>query len=365
MYKNKSIAVVVPAYNEEIQIKLVIDQMPDYVDRIIIVNDCSTDQTAQVVKSYLIESEKRPLLNPKSLIEESVYSQADIMIQKLNAEEINYFAPSEVVNDDETNDRIILINNLVNTGVGGAIARGYKWCKDHEIDCTAVMAGDAQMDPAELIDIISPVVEENVDYVKGNRLKHPTASLIVPRTRFFGNATLSILTKIASGYWHISDTQTGFTAISKSALNQIKLYKIYKRYGMPNDLLVRLNIASCSLKEVGIKPIYNVGEQSKMRPMRVIPSISWLLLRSFGRRLWVKYLFRDFHPLFLLYNLGFLLLTAFIPVLLYMIPIIFRPGESVSISVMFIAAFLLITGLQSLFFAMWMDIGDNQKLYKY
>ncbi|MBT4727091.1 MAG: glycosyltransferase family 2 protein [Bacteroidetes bacterium] len=365
MYKNKSIAVVVPAYNEEIQIKLVIDQMPDYVDRIIIVNDCSTDQTAQVVQNYLIDSDKRPLPNPKSLIEESVYSQADIMIQKLNAEEINYFAPSEVVNDDEDNDRIILINNLVNTGVGGAIARGYKWCKDHEIDCTAVMAGDAQMDPAELIDIISPVVEENVDYVKGNRLKHPTASLIVPRTRFFGNATLSILTKIASGYWHISDTQTGFTAISKSALNQIKLYKIYKRYGMPNDLLVRLNIASCSLKEVGIKPIYNVGEQSKMRPMRVIPSISWLLLRSFGRRLWVKYLFRDFHPLFLLYNLGFLLLTAFIPVLLYMIPIIFRPGESVSISVMFIAAFLLITGLQSLFFAMWMDIGDNQKLYKY
>jgi glycosyltransferase involved in cell wall biosynthesis len=365
MFKNKTIAVVVPAYNEEVQIKLVIDTMPDYVDRIVIVNDCSKDKTAEVVLDYISKAEKHPLPEIDNEIANTVYSQADEMIQQLNQEEIKYFTPSEVVNSDEQNDRIILINHLENAGVGGAIATGYKWCKDHEIDCTAVMAGDAQMDPAELIDIITPVIEEDVDYVKGNRLKHPTASLIVPKTRFFGNATLSILTKIASGYWHISDTQTGYTAISKSALNKIKLYKIYKRYGMPNDLLVRLNIASCSLKEVGIKPVYNVGEQSKMRPMRVIPSISWLLLKSFFRRLWVKYLFRDFHPLFLLYNLSFTLILAFIPALIYMIPRIFSPGETVSVSVMFLGAFLLIIGVQSLLFAMWMDIGDNQKLYKY
>ncbi|MBL6964299.1 MAG: glycosyltransferase family 2 protein [Bacteroidetes bacterium] len=365
MYKSKTIAVVVPAYNEEKQIQLVLDHMPDYVDRIVIVNDCSTDKTEEVVLNYIQQSDKHPLPENNQKIKESVYSQADLIVQKLNEEEINYFPPSKVINSDEKINRIILINNLVNTGVGGAIARGYKWCKDHHIDCTAVMAGDGQMDPSELIDIITPVVEDEVDYVKGNRLKHPTASLIVPRSRFFGNATLSILTKIASGYWHISDTQTGFTAISKSALNQIKIYQIYKRYGMPNDLLVRLNMASCTLKEVGIKPVYNVGEQSKMRPVRVIPSISWLLFRSFFRRLWVKYLFRDFHPLFLLYNLSFLLLISFIPALIYMIPKIIRPGETVSVSVMFISAFLLITGLQSLFFAMWMDIGDNQKLYKY
>jgi glycosyltransferase involved in cell wall biosynthesis len=157
---------------------------------------------------------------------------------------------------------------LQNGGVGAAIARGYKWAKDHGFDCTAVMAGDGQMDPDELESICLPVIEDGVDYVKGNRLIHRSALLVIPKVRFFGNSILSILTKLASGYWHVSDTQTGYTAISNKALNAIRLYDIYKSYGMPNDMLVKLNIAFCSLKEVEIKPIYDIGEQSKMKILR-------------------------------------------------------------------------------------------------
>jgi glycosyltransferase involved in cell wall biosynthesis len=285
-------------------------------------------------------------------------------VQEQMKKELELFPAAEVVNEDDTdNNRIILINQQKNLGVGAAIARGYKWCKDHGIDCTAVMAGDGQMDPDELEHICKPVVEEGIDYVKGNRLIHRSSLFVIPKIRYFGNSILSILTKIASGYWHISDTQTGYTAISNEALNSIRLHKIYKNYGMPNDMLVKLNIAFCSLKEVEIKPVYAVGENSKMKVWKVIPKISWLLFKSFFKRLWRKYLFRDFHPLFLLYNASFVLLLVAIPyaIKILRLTIIQTPINPVT-ALAFL--FLFISGFQSLLFAMWMDIQDNERLYK-
>jgi glycosyltransferase involved in cell wall biosynthesis len=255
------------------------------------------------------------------------------------------------------------ISNINNCGVGSAIARGYKWAKDHGIDCTAVMAGDGQMDPAELESICTPVINEGIDYVKGNRLIHRSALLVIPKIRYFGNSVLSILTKIASGYWHVSDTQTGYTAISNKALNAVELHKIYKSYGMPNDLLVKLNIAYCTIREVEIKSVYDVGEQSKIKIFKVIPTVSLLLLKSFFKRLWYKYLFRDFHPLFLLYNLAFLLLLLWLPYLLKVATAMIY-NHNVSFETLFAFTFLGISGAQSFLFAMWMDIQDNERLYK-
>ena len=103
---------------------------------------------------------------------------------------MEYFIPSEIANANPESDRIILINNFKNGGVGAAIARGYKWCLDNNIDCTAVMAGDGQMDPAELETICLPVINEEIDYVKGNRLIHGGARLIIPKTRYLGNSIL-------------------------------------------------------------------------------------------------------------------------------------------------------------------------------
>lgn len=367
MLSNKTVAVVVPAYNEESQIGMVIDSMPDFVDRIVIVNDKSKDKTLEKVKEYFNQQPNQTDVtltsNLEKKIERTVYNPAEIVVHEQNKKELDYFTKSEVLNESPDKERIILINHIENGGVGAGIATGYKWCKDHDIDCTAVMAGDGQMDPGELESICLPVIEEEVDYVKGNRLIHRSAWLVIPKVRFFGNSILGILTKIASGYWHVSDTQTGYTATSLTALKSIRLYDIYKSYGMPNDMLVKLNIAFCTMREIEIKPVYNVGEESKMKIFKVIPKVSWLLVKSFFKRLWIKYLFRDFHPLFLLYHFAFvLLLLSFYP--LAKIAVDFFQGENVTFQSLIAFVFLIITSLQSFLFAMWMDILDNERLNK-
>ncbi|PKN52252.1 MAG: glycosyltransferase family 2 protein [Deltaproteobacteria bacterium HGW-Deltaproteobacteria-13] len=365
MLFDKTVAVVVPAYNEEKQIRQVLETMPDFVDRIIVVNDCSGDNTAAVVLDYI--SKQKPaqtiIKNKDGNTSGNKYNRVEHLLKEKQQTDMGYFIPSEIANANPDSDRIILINHLENGGVGAAIARGYKWCLDNFIDCTAVMAGDGQMDPAELESICAPVLTEDIDYVKGNRLIHGGARLIIPKTRFFGNSVLSILTKIASGYWHVSDTQTGYTAISLSALSAISIHDIYRNYGVPNDIMVKLNIAFCTLKEVKIKPVYNIGEQSKMKVHKVIPRISWLLLKSFFKRLWIKYLFRDFHPLFLLYHFAFCVGIFTIPYAVKIISIMIS-GGTVSPATMLAFFFLFTSSFQSLLFAMWMDIQDNERLYK-
>ncbi len=361
MFKGKTVAVVVPAYNEEGQIGMVIETMPDFVDRIVIVNDFSKDNTSGIVKEYIKRSTLVPIKKIEKPKKKSIYNAADFVVEEIDLKELEKFPKWEITEEKEK--QLVLIDLKENSGVGGAIASGYKWCKDHQIDCTAVMAGDGQMDPDELESIIKPIVEEGIDYVKGNRLIHRSAKHVIPPQRFFGNSVLSILTKFASGYWHVSDTQTGYTAISLEALNSIKLYNIYRRYGMPNDMLVKLNIAFCTLREVKIKPIYNVGEKSKMRVVKIIRPILWLLLKSFYKRLWQKYFFRDFHPLFLLYHFAFSLLLVSIPYGIKLLNMAISGVDANPVTVI-VFAILFITGFQSLLFAMWMDIQDNERLYR-
>ncbi len=367
MIQGKSIAVVVPAYNEENQIGFVIESMPEFVDRIIIVNDASTDDTAYVVKKFWNTDFNKTQLffeDIKSIKIEGKFKQAEKVIQKLMIEELEKFTPHFIENIDYTQDRIILISHKINSGVGAAIATGYKWAKDHGIDCTAVMAGDGQMDPEELYSICLPVIKQNIDYVKGNRLIHQSAFYLIPRERFLGNSILSILTKIASGYWYVSDTQTGYTAISKKALNSIKLYKIYKKYGVPNDILVKLNIAMCNVKEVEIKPVYNVGEKSKMKIRKIVFPVSWLLLKSFFKRIFIRYFIKDFHPLFVLYILSFILFAVSIPYGIKIFKYAFIYEIDANPVTILAFMFLFISAFQSLLFAMWMDIQDNKRFYK-
>ena len=364
MLDGKTVAVVVPAYNEESQIGMVLDTMPDFVDRVIIINDLSKDRTSQVVEQYIQYDQSLVTVLPEiPLIQPNKYNAADIYIQTLSQDEIKYFTPAKVQNSNPKDNRIILINHLKNGGVGAAIATGYKWCKDNNIDCSAVMAGDGQMDPSELKDICLPVIHAQADYVKGNRLAHPSAKYIMPKIRFWGNSILSLLTKVASGYWHISDTQTGYTAISLEALKSIEIYNIYKSYGMPNDMLVKLNIAYCTVKEIQIKPVYRVGEQSKMNISKVIPRVSFLLIKCFLYRIWKKYFFLDFHPVFLFYTLSFMAFLANLPFGLNILKHFLIIGEVSTSQELLAFLFLSIASVQSLLFAMWMDMQENERLY--
>ena len=314
MYKNKSICVVVPAYNEESQIGKVIETMPEFVDQMVIIDDQSDDKTVDVVKR----------------------SQKD-------------------------NNKIILLEHEINQGVGGTIATGYKWARDNEFDVAAVMAGDGQMDPKDLPNIIEPVVNGSADYTKGNRLFYGDAWKMIPHYRYLGNSFLSLMTKIASGYWHIADSQSGYTAISLTALKRIDEDKIYKYYGMPNDLLIKLNQYDFRVKDVHIKPVYNVGEKSGIKIAKVIPRISWLLFKGFWKRLFFKYVIKDFHPLIFFYFLGAFFglttLVLFVRVFYFW----FFTGHIPPINAL--AAFFSLTS-SSLFtlFAMWFDMEENKDL---
>lgn len=364
MLNNKTVAVVVPAYNEETQIGIVIDTMPEFVDRIVIVNDCSKDKTEEIVKRYIDDPKNIDTIevfpNPTE-IQQNFFNRAEIVELEIRKEEEKKF-PKHVVYNENKKNRIILINNIENSKAGGAMSVGYKWCRDHSIDCTAVMAGDAQMDPDELEDICSPVVYEDIDYVKGNRLSHKAARRMIPKKRYFGNSVLSALTKIASGYWGISDTQTGYTAISLRALKAINLHEIYRNYGCPNDILVKLNIAKCTLREIAIKPVYAVGEQSKMKIGKVIPTVSWLLLKSFFKRITIKYFIIDFHPIFIFYLIASISGLASIGFLVDIIYGLITYRVTTGTYLGFIA--LLVTALLTTGFGMWLDIYDNEKLQK-
>jgi glycosyltransferase involved in cell wall biosynthesis len=314
MYQGKTIAVVVPAYNEEHQIAKVINTMPASVDRIVVVDDASRDDTKAVVL-------------------------------KCQAKD----------------SRVELIAHAENQGVGGAIASGYKWVRDHGLDVAVVMAGDAQMDPAELPGLLDPVVSGEVDYTKGNRLYSGEAYRNIPKSRFFGNAILSMLTKIASGYWHIADSQCGYTAINLKALKLVAWDNMYQRYGQPNDLLVKLNIHDLKVRDVVMPPVYNVGERSGIRIKKVVFTIGWLLVKLFFWRLWQKYVIRDFHPLVFLYVLGILLLLASLGLFLRLCVLWVLRGhipEITALAWMFSGS----VGLQSAFFAMWLDMEKNRHL---
>lgn len=314
MYKSASVAVVVPCYNEETQIHKVVESMPSYVDKIIIVDDKSTDRT--VVKVRQLETSE---------------------------------------------PRIHLICHDVNQGVGGAIASGYKYARDQGFGVAVVMAGDAQMDPNDLPALLEPVVTDLVDYSKGNRLVTGEAFRLIPKVRFLGNAVLSVLTKIASGYWRVADSQTGYTAINALALKAIDWDRMFKRYGQPNDLLVRLNVAGMRVIDVPVTPVYNVGEQSGIRVRKVVFSIGTLLLRKFFWRLKEKYVIRNFHPLLFFYGFG--IFSFALSGALFVRLILRWVAQGAVPEITFLTwLFAISIAFNSVAFAMWFDYEENKHL---
>src|SRR5215813_4543898 len=264
MYEGKTVAVVVPAHNEEKLIGQVLETMPGFVDLIIVVDDASTDQTPDIVTSYC---------------------------RRLS-------------------ERLVLLSHKENQGVGAAVVTGYKCALAQNIEIIVVMNGDAQMDPEDLVRVVAPVAHGEADYVKGNRLFRGESWQMIPHYRYLGNAILSLLTKIASGYWHIADSQAGYTVVSGAMLRLLDLDRIYTRYGFPNDMLVHLNVWNARVRDFPSRPIYGVGERSGIKIRRVVPRISWLLWKGFFWRLLEKYVIRDLPPLVFFYALGFVMTTA-------------------------------------------------------
>jgi glycosyltransferase involved in cell wall biosynthesis len=215
MYKNHKIAAVVPAYNEEKLIGETLSSIPEYVDRIYAVDDGSTDRTFEIVQEFA-----------------------------------------------KKDSRIVCIKHEKNRGLGAAIVTGYKRALQDKMDIVAVMAGDNQMDPKDLSTLLDPIVEGKVDFAKGNRfLKN--YDLRMSYWRRFGTFLLTMLTKIASGYWHVGDSQNGYVAITINALKKIDLNKLHKSYSFENDLLIKASVAGLRVVNVPVKIRYKIGERSK------------------------------------------------------------------------------------------------------
>lgn len=240
MYRGLRIAIVIPAYNEERLIHGTLESIPSFVDEVIVVDDASRDNTTQVANRF----------------------------------------PRE---------RLHLLRHRRNVGVGGAIVSGYLKALEIGADIAVVIGADGQMDPADMPGLLNPLIEDEADFVKGNRFPYPGVFQIMPKTRFVGNLFLSMMTRLTSGYWFITDSQCGYTAIHRKALKAIPLDKLYPRYGFPNDLLAKLNAANLRVTQVTVRPIYNNGAHSGIRPMEVAFPLLYLLTRSYFNRLGHKY----------------------------------------------------------------------------
>ncbi len=308
MFDDHTIAVLVPAYNEGRQIAGVLTGMPAWVDHVVVVDDASTDDTAEVVAAHALHD-----------------------------------------------PRVHLFRNAENQGVGGALCVAYTWARDAGVDIAVTVDGDGQMDPADMSALIEPIVAGRADYTKGNRLTRPSDVRAIPKIRLFGNVGLSVMTKIATGYWSLADSQSGYSAAGRHALEHIEWDRVYKRYGRPNDVLVHASIAGCRAADVPIRSLYGVGEQSTMKVAKVTFSIGWLLFRRFWRRMFMKHVLIDFHPMIFLYAYALIAGIVSAALLPRMLFVLSDSGEFPKLASY---AFVIssVTAVNALFLAFYMDL---------
>jgi glycosyltransferase involved in cell wall biosynthesis len=259
MYKSRRIAVIVPAYNEALYIGKVIATVPDYVDHIVAVDDCSSDDTSTAIKS-------------------------------------------------SGDARVIALRTPENQGVGGATILGYQKALELNCDVAVKMDGDGQMSPDYLYLLLDPLIDQGYDYAKGNRFLAGDSLARMPRHRLIGNIVLTFVNKLASGYWHIFDPQNGYTTITAEALRRLDFKSIHPRYFFENDMLIALNFHNSRVRDVAVPARYG-DEHSKLNPYHAGVTFPLLFIPRFWRRIYQKYVLRDFSPIALFLFLGFLLIV--------------------------------------------------------
>jgi glycosyltransferase involved in cell wall biosynthesis len=318
MYRNKRIALVIPAYNEEKLIKPTLENIPDVIDRVYVVDDKSPDRQNEVILKC---AEKDP--------------------------------------------RIQLIRHSENQGPGGAIITGYLASSNDGYEICVVIGGDYQMPLEEVRHFLDPIIDGKADYTKGNRFllsKLEDTLQKMPKIRLFGNWLITALTKIASGYYKIMDVVDGYTAISKRAIDIIDWKRAWKRYGYPMDFLIRVNAYGFKVVDIPRTAIYLPGErQSQIKGFKYAMKVSPMLLRGFFWRLKFRYIFLDFHPLVFFYYLSFLMIPAGMGLGVYLvIDKFFFGGVNVTGPRTILDALLIISGFQFLLFAMLFDMEEGK-----
>ena len=368
MYRDASVGVVMPAYNEEGFVGDVIREMPDYVDRIYAIDDQSTDGTwDEILEAARADADSDG--SSDSSREERLVADGGFSGKRATLDggfagerptldgDISALAKRASVRDPI--GRVVPIQHRENLGAGGAIKTGYLAALEDGVDATVTVDADGQMDLSQMTRLLDPIADGEADYAKGNRLLSREYRAAMPRFRFVGNAILTFLTKIASGYWKTMDPQNGYTAISNDALEAVDLENLYEYYGYCNDLLVKLNVHGMRVADVAMPAVYG-DEESSIQYSSYIPKVSTMLLQNFLWRLKTKYLALDFHPLALFYLVGAGLAGAGV----------LATGTTLLAAVSSLGALvggsttvlLLVAGIAFLLFAMVFDMAESEHL---
>lgn len=312
MYKKCRVAVVVPAHNEERFIAQVILTMPRFVDHIIVVDDASQDSTAAVVAAATADPRVLVLRTPRKL------------------------------------------------GVGGAMQLGYQKALELDVDLIAKMDGDGQMPPEHLSSLLDAITTGGCDYAKGNRFLHSESLRAMPALRFVGNIVLTLMTKLASGYWHVFDPQNGYTAIRAERLKRIDLAAVHRGYFFENDMLFQLNLQGAKVKDLPVPARYG-EEESGLDPLTVGFLFPILLTRRFFQRVYQQYVLRDVSPIALFLFLGILLFGWGAGFGVYIWVRSHMTGHPTPTGTIMLAVLPLILGFELLLQAIVLDIQESRK----
>lgn len=311
MYRDHRITVVVPCHNEASHIGGVIQTMPDFVDHIIVVDDCSKDNTAEVARS---------------------------------------------VGDP----RVMVVSPAANEGVGGATLLGYRRGLELDSDVLIKMDGDGQMAPECMTDLLDALILHDYDYAKGNRFLAGESLAQMPKIRLLGNVALTFMTKLASGYWHVFDPQNGYTAVKARSLRLLNLNKIHKRFFFENDMLVALNFFSSRVADVAIPSRYG-SEVSDLSPLKIGLTFPLLLTQRFARRVYQRYVLRDFSPVALFLFLGTVMFVWGLGFGIYLWIETAVTGRATPTGTIMLSLLPLILGFQLLLQAVVLDIQNTPK----
>ena len=313
MYKKLRIGVAVPAYNEELLIEKTLTTMPDFVDHIVVINDCSTDKTLEIIQR-LMKKDKR----------------------------------------------IFLIDNEVNRGIGYGLTAGLKKAAELECDRVAVMAGDAQMDPKYLAPLLDNMEKRDLDFVKANRFMHLEELKSMPKYRRIGNIVVTILTKFATGYYSIFDTQNGYVIYSKDVIERLPWNLIGDGYEFENTILIALSIIDAKVGDYPIPALYG-DETSTIKLFSTTMRVLKVLNKGFWQRMYYKYILYSFHPiaLFLISGLVFFA-GGFLGCLWILFEKLFNDISPTTGTVM-LAILPMILGVQLLLTALVMDVIEEKR----
>ncbi|MBV8199187.1 MAG: glycosyltransferase family 2 protein [Acidobacteria bacterium] len=254
------IAVVIPAFRVAPHIAKVIQAIPEEVWRIVVVDDASPDDTAQIV-------------------------------------------------DGLGDPRVHLLRHERNGGVGAAMITGYRFALELGADIVVKMDGDDQMDPQYLLPLVEPLLAGEADYTKGSRFLYTRQLRQMPLLRRAGNLALSFLTKAASGYWDVFDPTNGYTAVHREVLETFDWSNLDRRWFFETSVLLELSLARAVVRDVQIPARY-AGERSSLSEASALVRFPGKLLGAFCRRIWLQYFVREFSPVSLFLVAG-LALSAF------------------------------------------------------